>query len=422
MSSVEVLVVGAGPAGLSAARASAETGASTMMVDESPQPGGQIWRAHHGRPHPLAIPWIEVLANLGVEQRKGALFDLPEAGRAAILTDSGPMIIRYRSLVVATGARELFLPFPGWTLPGVYGVGGVQAMAKGGLNLQDRRVVIAGSGPLLLAVASGLRGMGAQIPLIAEQADRTRVASLLATLAGVPAKALQAAALKWELRGVPYRLGVWPVQALGEGRLEAVRLTDGRREWTIECDFLACSFGLVPNTELASLAGCRLNAGFVQVDERQRTTSPGVFAAGEATGIGGHSKAVAEGRVAGFAAAGDPIQADRAAVAARRERRFERALAKAFALRTEVAALAAPDTVVCRCEDVPRCALQDQPGWRAAKLHTRVGMGPCQGRICGPIAETIFGWSRERIQPPLMPVPLSALADAYSAHDQEEND
>jgi NADPH-dependent 2,4-dienoyl-CoA reductase/sulfur reductase-like enzyme len=219
------------------------------------------------------------------------------------------------------------------------------------------------------------------------------------------------------MRGTPLRTGCWPVAASGDGRLERVTITDGRRRWTHACDALACGFHLVPNTELARLLDCAVTEGRVAVDPCGRTSLPGVFCAGEPTGIGGLDAAQTEGALAGAAAAayarGDTFEPERRHQPLFRRQAslqtFQRAMAAAFAPRVELRTLAAPDTIVCRCEDVPYHELQPYRNWREAKLQTRCGMGPCQGRVCGAATEVLFGWGAESIRPPLAPVPLSAL-------------
>jgi NADPH-dependent 2,4-dienoyl-CoA reductase/sulfur reductase-like enzyme len=315
----------------------------------------------------------------------------------------------WERLILATGARERFLPFPGWTLPGVFGAGGLQALAKAGYSVAGKRVVVAGSGPLLLAVAAHLQAYGANVVAVAEQAGLRAILPFAAKLCASPGKVLQAARYRADLHDVPYRTGCWPVAAEGTDKLTAVRLTNGKQVWSEACDLLACGFHLVPNTELAALLGCELRGDCVAVDERQRTSVEDVSCVGEPTGIAGLDAAVVQGKIAGLAAANRGEEAVLLYKKRDQEREFGEALDRAFALRPELRRLAEPETIVCRCEDVRYGQLQAQPSWTEAKLQTRCGMGPCQGRICGPAVETLFGWRNASIRPPIFPVPMSAL-------------
>ena len=180
-------------------------------------------------------------------------------------------------------------------------------------------------------------------------------------------------------------------------------------------DYLACGFGLVPNTEAAQLLGCRLDDGFVAVDSKQETTVAGVYCAGEPTGIGGLDKALEEGERAGAAATGQPLNRRRSQAGA-----FVRDLAWAFHLDPRLFDLAESGTLLCRCEDVAHSELAHFREWREAKLQTRCGMGACQGRICGPIANHLFGWKPASVRPPLMPVTLQTLCRDYSGRNAEE--
>jgi len=413
----DVLVVGAGPAGLAAACRAAESGARTAVVDENPRPGGQIWRASAGRLPPEAQPWVVTAGKRGVEWIPGArVFDAPEPGCLALENSGGAFSLAYRSLVLATGARERFLPFPGWTLPNVMGAGGLQALVKSGWPVRGRKVIVAGTGPLLLAVAQFLRSREADVRLIAEQAPRRALAQFAPGLLFYPEKAAQAAQFAWSLFGVKFLTGCWPVEASGAGKLENVTLRRGGRTWTEPCDYLACGFGLVPSTELAALLGCRIHAGGVEAGDLQQSSVEGVFAAGEITGIGGVDLAVAEGEIAGFAAAGRPDRARRLFHARAVHRKFAAALDRAFTLRAELKTLARPDTLVCRCEDVPLHRIRACSGWRDAKLDTRCGMGPCQGRVCGGALEFLLGWKPDSVRPPLTPVRAASLS-AYAPRD-----
>jgi NADPH-dependent 2,4-dienoyl-CoA reductase/sulfur reductase-like enzyme len=399
---IDVVVVGAGPAGLAAARCAAESGTAVTIIDDNVQPGGQTWRGAA----PESESWLYQKARLMLGAR---VFDASPGFLAIECADGSVKELEYRSLILATGARERFLPFPGWTLPNVMGAGGLQALAKGGLPIARKRVVVAGSGPLLLAVASYLREHGAEVRLVAEQASRSSLLRFGLALARFPDKARQAARLRASLRGIPYQSGCWPLAAQGSEKVESVTLRRGSRTWTEPCDYLACGFGLVPNTDLAALLVCRIEEGVV-VDEHQRASVRGVYSAGEATGIGGLELSLIEGEIAGFAAAGQEEYARRRFAARDSHRRFAKALGKAFALRSELQKLPENSTLICRCEDVTWGWVRACQSWREAKLHTRCGMGPCQGRVCGAALDFLMGWRAESVRPPVYPVRIRSLA------------
>jgi NADPH-dependent 2,4-dienoyl-CoA reductase/sulfur reductase-like enzyme len=224
-----------------------------------------------------------------------------------------------------------------------------------------------------------------------------------------PEKLWQGFKLKFGLRDVPFAFGGWPVLAEGTEQLQRVTFSDGQRTWRTDCDLLACGFGLVPNVELPLALGCELNEGFVRVDQRQATSVPNVFCAGEPTGIGGADSALVEGQIAGYAAAGKLERAETLLPQRASWHRFRTSLAKAFALRPELRSLATPETIVCRCEDVSLAQLRPFDHWREAKLHARCGMGPCQGRVCGPATTTLFGWGMESVRPPVCPAKVHSL-------------
>ena len=328
-------------------------------------------------------------------------------------TPEGPVAesFAWDRLILATGARERFIPFPGWTLPGVLGAGGLQALVKGGYPVAGKSVLVAGTGPLLIAVAAHLRQDGAKVIGIIEQASLSRLAPFAASLWSHPAKVEQGIRYRAALSNVPYRIGWWPVAAKKVSSGILVRLTNGKSTLDELCDLLACGFHLVPNTELAELLGCKLNGNLVDVNEQQQTSVAGVFCAGEPTGIAGLDAALVQGEIAGLAAAGQT----RLSSALRRKRAKEQAfgqrLNRAFRLRPEVCSLSEPETIVCRCEDVNFARLQGHASWTEAKLQTRCGMGPCQGRICGPAVQSLFGWRSTSVRPPIFPVPISAFGN-----------
>jgi NADPH-dependent 2,4-dienoyl-CoA reductase/sulfur reductase-like enzyme len=407
----EVVIIGAGPAGLAAACAAAESGRRIAVLDETPWLGGQIWRGQQTHPSsPVAKSWFERLKRSGARVMSGVtVIGFPAEHLLLAECNTGPLQVKWERLILATGARELFLPFPGWTLPGVVGPGGLQTLIKNGWPVSGRRAVVAGSGPLLLVIANTLRKGGAHVARIVEQAAQKRVFRFAFRLSARPAKLWQAANLRLRLLGTPYDFGEWPIRAQGTDVVHSVTLTDGNKTRTEECDLLACGFGLVPNVELALALGCKLNGDFVQVDDHQTTTAPEVFCAGEPTGIGGADCALVEGQIAGYAAAGQKAKAE--ALLPRRAswHRFRTALAEAFAVRPELKTVATEDTLLCRCEDVALGRVRRFGSWREAKLQSRCGMGACQGRICGAASKFLLGWGMESVRPPLLPARVESL-------------
>ena len=399
----DLLIIGAGPAGMAAALAAAPSGMRIVVVDDNPVPGGQIWRDGPGvqlpplaRQHRKALARhtnIEILSSTRVV----GLGDRASAGDAA-------------SLILENAAR-------GWTLPGVTGAGGLQALIKAGLDVRGQRIAIAGTGPLLLAAASTARKAGAQVLRVAEMTSWGALATFAAQLIRWPAKALQAPTLLHP----GLRTNAHVLEALGSTRVEAVRLQRGNTVEQLECERIACGFGLVPNTHLGQMLGCILGErSGLQVDALLQTTVPGIYAAGECTGFGGSERALLQGAMAGHAAAGDSEAAQALQNQLARWNAFADALHRHFPLRTEtLAALPRPDTFVCRCEDVAHGALQQRSSWIDAKLHTRCGMGACQGRICGSAAQVLYGWTPQPARHLLSPARIATLADAGSEPSQE---
>lgn len=424
-----VVVVGAGPAGLAAAHAAARAGARVTVLDSADVLGGQYWRhlpasrpaanervLHHkwgtyrelsralqAHPAVTVVPSAQVwsLERLDGGVRLNVLVgESDAAGREARTFEPD-------AVVLAPGAHDRTLPFPGWQLPGVYSAGAAQALAKGERVAVGRRVVVAGAGPFLLPVASSLLRTGAAVVGVHE-------ASGLGPLArgwlDRPWELLGAAGKAGELAGyvrelvrhrVPWRPGEAVVAAHGDGQVEAVTIARLDARWTpvpgterqVEADAVAVSHGFTPRLELAIAAGCALTpARFVVVDDAQATSVPGVWAAGELTGIGGADAALAEGAVAGTAAAGDDLRAAAAARTARardRSRGFAARIEAAHGIRGGWVRWLRDDTVVCRCEETTYGRLRevvDLTGsreTRSVKLTSRAGLGPCQARMCG---------------------------------------
>ena len=414
------LVIGSGPAGLAAVQTLLKADAEVLWLDNQAQAGGQIWR---GGPATQDAQARRVAADLPQLMAHPRLRFLP--GHMAVGTTAegeilahdvaggGILQLRGDKTLLALGARELHVPVPGWDLPGVTGAGGLQALVKGGWPVRGQRVMLAGSGPLLLATARTLQDAGADLRGIAELRpwqDLTLFASRLNLV-----QWQQAVTLRWQLRRVPYRTGVQVVRVLGQSRVEGVRLSDGLREWDEPCEALGLGFGLIPNSELAAMLGCATGVdGRIVVDGTLLSSRPGVYAAGECTGIGGMRKAWIEGQLAARSMLGQEIPGSLAR-AHRRALAFSLRLARHFGPTPAQWARCTPEVRVCRCEGVRLRELQAHPSWREAKLQTRCGMGACQGRICGPISQQLLGWPEAHPQRgvrfPLQPLPIGSLLD-----------
>lgn len=404
----DIVIVGAGPAGMSAAVRARESGLLVLVLDDNPAAGGQIWRNA-----PSASIWFRKLATSGADLVAGASVVDGDAQSKRLIAEKQDEIleIEYGKLILATGARELFLPFPGWTMPNVMGVGGLQALVKSGLPVGGKRIVVAGTGPLLLAAANYFRNKGALVPVIAEQAPWIRLAGFTLQLLTHPGKLLQAASLRIALRHSRYLTSCWVEAATGDGRVGTVRMLQHGKIWPEHCDYLAVGYGFKPNMELPALLNCEYTSAGVQVDAFQQTSQMDVYCAGECTGVGGVDLSLVEGEIAGYAATGQTDPAEKLFRKRRKARKFATALDYAFALCNELKELPQGDTIVCRCEDVTWGRLQSMPSWHEAKLYTRCGMGPCQGRICGPILEFLLGLHPESVRPPVFPARIESLVE-----------
>lgn len=430
----EVLVIGAGPAGLAAARAARVRGASVVLLDSSDQLGGQFWRhlpaarpaareaqLHHGW-QTFTDLQAELEGDAGCrilrEAAVWAIETAPLTVHVLLGTSDGAererLTLRPDTVVLATGAHDRTLPFPGWTLPGVYTGGAAQAMAKGERLAVGNRVIVAGAGPFLLPVAASLAATGATVLGVLEA---NRLGTLLRGWLPKPWQLLPAGNKGLELAGyiggqlrhrIPYQLGRTVIAAHGTDRVESVTTAAVTAEWvpikgterTVAVDAVCVSHGFTPRLELALAAGCDLTPErFVRVDEAQRTTAENVFAAGEITGIGGVDLALAEGSIAGHAAAGG-TSADVALRTQLRRRRVFRGFAArieaAHGIRSGWREWLSNDTIVCRCEEVGYGQLcstaraTHSESLRSLKLATRAGLGICQGRVCGRTVEELL--------------------------------
>lgn len=426
-----VVIIGAGPAGLAAAVAALDHGASVILLEADSRLGGQFWR------HPVDVTKTDTrLEHNWARFRKLAqrIHDHPSATvltgaqvwaiesahktmtvQAAIGEVDGPgrelIKITATALIIATGAHDLTLPFPGWDLPGVVTGGAAQALAKTERLAVGSRVLVAGAGPFLLPVAVALAGVGAQVVGVCEASgSRTLAGGWLPNTPWFVRKGPELAGYVMSMarQRIGYRTGWAVTRAHGQDEVEGVTISRIDRRWKpipgsaeyLAVDAVCVSHGFTPRLELAIAAGCALSADrFVTVDDSQQTSVPGVFAAGETTGIGGADTALVEGQIAGHVAAGGSITDPPLRTALRRRRTQQRlaaAIRSGHGIGRDWTGWLTDDTLICRCEEVSyrtfRTTLEStgSRGLRPVRLSTRVGLGPCQGRICGRTAEQLM--------------------------------
>jgi NADPH-dependent 2,4-dienoyl-CoA reductase/sulfur reductase-like enzyme len=452
---VEPVIVGAGPAGLRAAQALVAGGLRPVLIDESPKPGGQIYRqtpdgmarshkALYGFEHGKARAVHAILGGLAgrVDYRPGTAAWNVEGRTLHVHTDGRIGTVPFSHLILATGATDRVLPFPGWLLPGVYTLGGAQVALKYQGCAVGRRVVFAGTGPLLYLVAYQYAKAGARVLAVLDTATAADQARALPGLARMPAllgKGLWYAS--WlRLHGVSVQTGVRLLEARGAERVEAFswehRAGDARSVREIACDAVGFGYALRSETQLASLLGCefrfdeRDRAWLPVRDDMGRASRPEVYLAGDGRGIAGADAAEISGEQAALALLADTGRAPEAArlrSLAARSRRLDKtrdALERAFPFPRDWAARASDDLVVCRCEEITagqiRRAVREEGAceMNRVKALTRVGMGRCQSRMCGLAAAEIVACEagldvrevgRVRSQPPVKPLVIGAF-------------
>lgn len=456
---VALAVVGAGPAGLSAAAQAAELGVETVVLDMYSRPGGQFFK----------LPEFTITGDGHIARQGLALIDSAKRAGATIwsnvevwgLYDESPLLLglsnaevqrlKAHKVIVAAGAYDLPVPFPGWTLPGVMGVGGALAMLKNQRLIAGRRLVMSGTGPLQLAAAAYLAVAGAHIEAVLEL---RQFSSLLGGwhYAGAALGQQERMAEGWgylralQSRGVPIRMGRAVVRA--EGREEVERAVvakvdkNGRplpgTEETLEVDTICQGYGLIPSAQLSRQIDCKhefhpeLHLHLPVRDRWLQTSTPGLFVVGDAAGIVGKEGAMLEGRLAALEAARQLGRLDESRGLERarplqsaldKERRFAHVLNGFFGPLPGLWELAQDDTIVCRCENVTLAQVKQAvadgcDSFPAVKNHSRVSMGRCQGRMCTmSVARAIsreLGCeleqaSRYSARPPAFPVPLEEL-------------
>lgn len=464
----DIAVLGAGPAGMAAAAEAARRGARTVLVEESPQPGGQVYRAAppgYGMPadadRRAGDALRAELARSGAELRLGhRVWGLgggplvpegapPAPFRIDALHDGAPVTLEARALILCPGTQERIIPFPGWTLPGVIGLAAATILIKAQGVLPGRRLVLAGAGPLPYAVAAKLLKAGAEIAAIADLAATAEWLRALPALLARPDLLARGAAWRAALlaRGVPVFPAHRVVAAEGAAALERVRIAPlaGGAAESFDVDALCIGHGLAPATEATRLFRAahrydRAAGGWVPVrDADGRSSVPRLYVAGDGAGLRGAAAAPAAGRLAALAALRDLDRLDGRAHARARWRpwaehwraaRSGAAMARLMALRPDLVAAIPAETVVCRCEGVTRAEIEAALDDGAADMNqlkqfTRCGMGPCQGRLCGEAAAELLarrlggreqaGFATGRI--PLRPVPLAGLLGDFDYAD-----
>ncbi len=458
---------------MAAAATAAASGLSTVLIDERPALGGQVYKQpgpgmHVTHPRQLGRQYAagralidEVEASTAAVLLRTSVVDLepdadgPDAdGWIALTHTDGEHVapIRARRVIVAAGAHDRPVVFPGWTLPGVITAGGLQTLAKTQSYIPGKRVVFAGSGPVALAFPSQLAGYGANIVAALEAGPAPSLGDLTQIALAAPGNVgLLIDAAKYQaslfVRRIPLKYRRIVVRAEGDGRVERVVFARVDSDWlvvpgteeTIDADVLCIGYGFTPSVELLRLVGCtfdddeNLGGAVVRRDEWCRTDAPGVYAAGDGTGVEGSAVAADEGRIAAMAVAIDAGVLADGAVTRRvnslqwrlsRRRALTRSTQGMYRVGVGVFGLAQPATTVCRCESVSSADLADAvetaPDVSSVKALTRAGMGPCQGRMCGRHIASMIAAQRGvpigEVPPatprmPVRPTPIVAIAD-----------
>ena len=457
----DVLIVGSGFSGIVAANVLADHHLDVLLLDENVHVGGQILRSVPERLGTQTAAVSDGVRRAGfrfinnlqrkkvhIMNRAVALGIYPNRELLVEVEGKRVLVLRPKIVLFATGARERFLPFPGWTLPGVISTGAVQILMKSSGVLFSREILIGGAGLFLLAVAHDFQKNGGKVMAVLDETPMTNKLLLLTQLVHHFSKLTQGVGYiaHLALAGVPIRYQTRILEARGDSQLKEVitskvdrsgSATEGKKK-AHETGALAVGYGFCPNIELPQLAGCCIEydetkgGWVVKVSDQLESTVENVFAAGEITGIAGALKSLNEGRMAAVAILrrlGKIREKDfspkfkRLAQERRRHLQFGRCFNRLYSVPDEAFRQIPPETIVCRCEDVTvgdvRRAIEQgchTPG--AVKKATRIGMGPCQGRTCGPVLYGLIAAYTRRspqeipllsVRSPTKPVSMSAL-------------
>jgi NADPH-dependent 2,4-dienoyl-CoA reductase/sulfur reductase-like enzyme len=453
----DLAVVGAGPAGMSAACTAARLGVRALVVDENATPGGQIYRGVTRSP-------VADRSVLGEDYWRGetitAAFAVSGAAYAAGATvwsiaSGGPgfeigvakqgqtRLVGARHVILATGALERPFPVAGWTLPGVMTAGAAQIALKASGLVPEGRVVLAGTGPLLYLLGLQLRRAGANIVAALDTTPRDNWRKAAAHLPDFLNSPYLGKGLKLLLearRRLPFIGGVTGLAVAGTGKAERVAVEQGQRRQVIDCDLVLLHQGVIPNINISNALGCAHVFDEAQycwrpmVDEWFAARVAGLSIAGDGAGIGGAESAAWSGEIAALAAAcklgridgeSRDREASRARQQWRRAMRGRRFLDMLYKPAQTFLAPRSPDVIVCRCEEVTAGQIRETvrtlavPGPNQLKAFLRCGMGPCQGRLCGPTVTAIMAEERGvpmaeigyyRLRPPFKPITVGEIA------------
>jgi D-hydroxyproline dehydrogenase subunit alpha len=445
-----IIVIGAGPAGLAAAEAASRNGSDVALIDSASRMGGQYWRHRTNvtgyRSHRADEIFAKVSAaqsithiseaNVWSAEREGNLI------RVNYLQGGIESSLTAEKVIIATGAYDRTLPFPGWDTPGSMTPGAAQSLLKGQGVLAGKRVIVTGTGPFLLPVATGLAEAGAEIVALIDANSPLRWSlsplALLTNIAKFSELVYYVRLIrKYRIRPkfgravTAYADGVATISAINS----RFHIKSGKSQ-TMRAEVVAVGWGFVPDLSLGGILGCaqRVDSDgtvIFEVDENQMSSQPQIWIAGEATGIGGADLSLVEGEIAGLAASGQKIE--RALLRERiRKQRFANALKRSYPVRDGWREWITSNTTICRCEEVKAQEIRDSvrelgaEDSRTSKLFTRAGMGLCQGRMCSRnVSEIVSGITQcavtdgERIaasnRPIAAPISLGQLSDGKNS-------
>ena len=460
--SPQLVIIGAGPAGLAATAEAVAHGVRVVLLDDNPAPGGQYFRqAATGALREVAGGVLQAdgqaAALLGIVEHphveyhpESVVFGLFDDGVLAYTQGGETRELQPDYTIIAAGATERPVPFPGWTLPGVIGAGGALNLLKSQRVLPGRRILVSANGPLGLLVSATLTRVGANVTEVVEAGRVPWLPWRFPQLLADPSTLLKGLGYRMTLlrAGAPYRTGQVVIETHGVQRVEeaVVAPINGRGELDrararlIEADTVVTCFGLVPASEVTRALGCthiyeRETGGWIPIRSMElETTRANVFSVGDCAGIGGARAALVEGRlaslvVAGRLGGGGATDVARVAGRLRRQLRwlrwFRSALASVLSAPRDFLSLLTDDTVLCRCEEVTvRQVLallrQGVVDIETLKTMTRISMGRCQGRNCLPTLAALIARqtgsdvaevSLPQSRPPMRPILIGSLID-----------